>query len=319
MTAGMSEQPQPKVGFIGLGLMGRGMAANIRKAGYEMVLHDLRKEAAEPLLDDRVQWADTPKAVAAACDVVFTSLPKPGDVDAVLRGGTGLGAGFRPGSVWFDLSTNSVDIVRALNAELAREAVIFLDAPVSGGPAGAASGKLAIWASGDEVTFDRFRPVLMAMADQARYIGEIGAGSIAKLVHNVASAAFTQVLAETMTIGVKAGLEPLQLYEAIRAGAMGRMRSFDLIHRRWLADNLDTPSFELQLQHKDVKLGIELARSVEVPSRLCNLVFEELTEAMNRGWARRDAQSVLLLQQERAGVEKFAVPIEDIEAVMNRT
>jgi 3-hydroxyisobutyrate dehydrogenase len=308
-----------KVGFIGLGLMGKGMAGNIRKAGYEMVLHDLRKEAATPLIDDRVRWAQTAKELAAICDVVFTSLPKPADVQAVWQGETGLGAGLRKGSAWFDLSTNSVDLVRSMNALLGEQGVEFLDAPVSGGPAGAATGRLAIWVGGNRAAFDRFQPVLDSMADQARYIGEIGAGSIAKLVHNVTSAAYTQVLAEMMTVGVKAGLEPLQLYEAIRTGALGRMRSYDLVARRWLAGRLDPPNFELQLQHKDVKLGIELARSVGVPARLCNLAFEELTEAMNRGWAKRDAQTVLLLQQERAGVPKFQVPLDEVEEVMKRT
>lgn len=308
-----------RVGFIGLGLMGRGMAGSIRRAGYEMLLHDLRKEAAEPFLDERVKWANSPRELAADCDVLFTSLPKPADVKAVLEGDNGLGAGFRPGTAWFDLSTNAVDVVRDLHDQLAAQGVDFLDAPVSGGPAGAASGKLAIWVGGNRAVFDKFQPVLDAMGDQARYIGDIGAGSIAKLVHNVTSAAITQVTAEMMTVGVKAGLEPLQLYEAIRAGAVGRMRSYDLIARRWMTDKLDPPSFELQLQHKDVKLGIDLARSVDVPVRLCSLAFEELTEAMNRGWARRDSQSVLVLQQERAGVAKFAVPLEDIEDVLKRT
>lgn len=308
-----------KVGFIGLGLMGKGMAGNIRKAGYEMFLHDLRIEAAKSLIDDRVRWASTPKELAANCDVIFTSLPKPADVEAVYLGENGLGAGFRKSAAWFDLSTNSVEIVRSLHRQLATRNVDFLDAPVSGGPAGAASGKLAIWVGGSREVYNRFQPVLKAMADQARYIGEIGAGSVAKLVHNMASAAFTQVLAETMTLGVKAGLDPLQLYEAIRAGAMGRMRSFDLVSRRWLTGRLDPPSFELQLQHKDVKLAIDLARSVDVPMRLCNLAYEELTEAMNRGWAKRDSQSTLLLQQERAGVPKFEIPLDEIEAMLNRT
>jgi 3-hydroxyisobutyrate dehydrogenase len=223
------------------------------------------------------------------------------------------------GAAWFDLSTNSVEAVRDLNLRLAKQGVDFLDAPVSGGPAGAASGKLAIWVGGRRETFDRFSPVLNAMADQARYIGDIGAGSIAKLVHNLSSAAITQVIAETMTIGVKAGLDPLQLYEAIRSGALGRMRTFDLIPRRWLAGNLDPANFELQLQHKDVKLGLDLARSVNVPTRLCNLALEEITEAMNRGWSKRDAQSALLLQQERAGVAKFEVPLNDIEEVLKRS
>jgi len=308
-----------KIGFIGLGTMGRGMAGNLRKAGYEMVLHDLRREAAEPFLDARVCWADTPRQVAADCDVVFTSLPKPEDVETICYGKDGLDEGFRHGAAWFDLSTNSVELVRSLNARLAERGVDFLDAPVSGGPAGAASGKLAIWVGGSRDVFDRFAAPLTAMADQTRYIGGIGAGSVAKLVHNVASAAITQVLAETMTMGVKAGLDPLDLYEAIRGGALGRMRTFDLIARRWLADRLDPPSFELQLQHKDVKLGMELARSLGVPTRLCNLTLDELTEAMNRGWSKRDSQSVLQLQQERAGVKTFAIPIEQIEGMMNRT
>jgi 3-hydroxyisobutyrate dehydrogenase-like beta-hydroxyacid dehydrogenase len=308
-----------KVGFIGLGTMGKGMAGSIRRAGYEMVVHDLRREAAESLLSDRVRWGETVKEVAANCDVVFTSLPKPEDVEVVCFGENGLHAGFRTGSAWFDLSTNSVEAVRDLNLRLAEQQIDFLDAPVSGGPAGAASGKLAIWVGGRREVYDRFYPVLASMADQTRYIGGIGAGSIAKLVHNVASAAFTQVLAETMTVGVKAGLDPLELYEAIRGGALGRMRSFDLIARRWLVNRLDTPSFELQLQHKDVKLGVELARSVGVPTRLCNLALDELTEAMNRGWARRDSQSVLQLQQERAGVPTFEIPIEQIEEMLART
>lgn len=308
-----------KVGFIGLGLMGSGMAGNIRKAGYEMRLYDLHKSSAEPLLNERVHWVNTPKEIAADCDVIFTSLPKPADVESVLQGEDGLGAAFKKGAAWFDLSTNSVDAVRDLNARLAKLGVDFLDAPVSGGPAGAASGKLAIWVGGRRETYDRFAPVLNSMADQARYIGDIGAGSIAKLVHNLSSAAITQVIAETMTIGVKAGLEPLQLYEAIRSGALGRMRTFDLVPRRWLAGKLDPANFELQLQHKDVKLGIDLARSVNVPTRLCNLALEEITEAMNRGWAKRDAQTALLLQQERAGVAQFEVPLSEIEEVLKRS
>ena len=308
-----------KIGFIGLGLMGRGMAANLQKAGHELTVHDLRCESAAPLLERGASWADTPKALAEASEVIFTSLPKPVDVEAVTGGETGLGAGLRPGTAWFDLSTNAVDAVRHLHARLARQGAHFLDAPVSGGPAGAATGKLAIWVGGERAVFDRFKPTLDAMADQARYVGDIGAGSIAKLVHNLAGAAMTQVLGECMTIGVKAGLEPLQLYEAIRAGAMGRARAFDGIHRRWLPEKLDPPNFELQLLHKDVKLAVELARQVGVPARLSQLSLEELTEAMNRGFARRDAQAVLMLQQERAGLPSFGLSVEDIEAVMKRS
>jgi len=231
-----------KIGFIGLGLMGSGMAANIQKAGFELVVHDMRKQSAEPFLKNGASWADTPKALAEQSDVVFTSLPRPSDVEAVFGGETGMGAGFRPDAVWFDLSTNSVAVVRDLHARLAEKGVHFLDAPVSGGPAGAASSKLAIWIGGEKEVFDRCQPALKVMADQARYVGEIGAGSIAKLVHNLTSTILMQAIAEAMTIGIKAGLEPLQLFEAMRAGATGRVRSFDIIHRRWLPEKLDPPT-----------------------------------------------------------------------------
>jgi 3-hydroxyisobutyrate dehydrogenase-like beta-hydroxyacid dehydrogenase len=304
-----------KVGFIGLGLMGRGMAANVQKAGYSMVVHDLFKDAANPYLEKGAAWADTPKALAEQCDVVFTSLPTPADVEKVGFGENGLAAGFKKGAAWFDLSTNSVDVVRRLNDTLAKQDVAFLDAPVSGGPAGAASGKLAIWVGGDKAVYDKFEAVLKAMADQARYIGPIGAGSIAKLVHNCASAGLAAILSEVFTMGIKAGVEPLPLYEAIRQGATGRMRTFDVIGNRFLPGEFEKASFALRLVHKDVSLGAQLGRQFNVPMRLTNMVLEELTEALNRGMATWDSKSVFVLQRDRAGIAPFKVPANDIKAV----
>jgi 3-hydroxyisobutyrate dehydrogenase len=304
-----------KIGFIGLGLMGRGMAANLQKAGHELVVNDLTRQAASQHLANGATWAESPRALAEACDVVFTSLPTPSDVEAVCHGENGLAAGFRKGAAWFDLSTNAVDVVRRLNADLAKQGVDFLDAPVSGGPAGAASGKLAIWVGGDEAVFDRYQAVLSAMSDQARYIGPIGAGTIAKLVHNCASAAISTALAEVFTMGVKAGVEPLPLWEAVRQGALGRLRTFEMLGTRFLPGQFDPPNFALRLLQKDVALTMRLGREVGVPMRLCNLVMEELTEAVNRGWGGRDSQSFLLLQQERAGIPPIAVPLEKIKAV----
>jgi len=292
------------------------MATNIQQAGYEMVVHDLSKPAAEPYLDKGANWADTPKALAEACDVVFTSLPTPADIEAVGFGESGLAAGFRKGAAWFDLSTNAVDVVRRLNSKLAEQGVDFLDAPVSGGPAGAASGKLAIWVGGDKAVYDRYEPVLKSMADRARYIGPIGAGSIAKLTHNCASAALSVLLAEVFTMGVKAGVEPLALFEAIRQGATGRMRTFEVIGDRFLPGEFDKASFALRLVHKDVTLGMQLAREFNVPMRICGLVLDELTEALNRGWGARDSKAVMALQVERAGLPPIKVPEEQIKAVM---
>lgn len=304
-----------KIGFIGLGQMGRSMAANLQKAGHELVVNDLRREAASQYLANGATWAELPRALAEDCEIVFTSLPTPADVEAV---GQGLAAGLRSGATWFDLSTNAVDVVRRLHATLATKGINFLDAPVSGGPAGASSGRLAIWVGGEKSVFDRCRALLDAMADQARYIGPIGAGTIAKLVHNMASTAINAVMAEVLTLGVKAGLEPLPLWEAIRQGAAGRMRSFDNVGRRFLQGRLDPPNFQLRLVHKDISLATQLGHEVSVPMRLCNLVLQDITEAMNRGWGGRDSQSFLVLQQERAGVPPFALTAEQVNGVMER-
>ncbi len=139
-------------------------------------------------------------------------MPTPADVRNAGFGPRGLVEGMAPGTVWLDLSTNSVDVVRQIHAELAPKGIHFIDAPVSGGPAGAASGQLAIWCGGEREVYDRCLPWLEKMADQPRYIGDIGAGTIAKLVNNMASTAIISVLAEALSMGVKAGLEPGPLW-----------------------------------------------------------------------------------------------------------
>lgn len=306
------------IGFIGLGAMGRGMAASLLRAGHRLVVNDILEAAAAPFLAERAIWAATPRVLAEGCDLVFTSLPTPADVEAVAGGADGLAAGLRAGAAWFDLTTNSLDVVKRLHGVLAAQRVDFLDAPVSGGPGGAASGKLAIWVGGDQALFERHKPVLDAMADRARYIGAIGAGTIAKLTHNMASAAINAVMGEVLSVGVKAGLEPAALWEAIREGGAGRMRSFDNVGHRFMLGRFDTPSFRLSLLHKDIVLAQQLAREAGVPTRLCDLVRNEITEAINRGWGGRDSQTFLLLQLERACVPPFAVPEERIKAIREK-
>ncbi|MGH7567762.1 MAG: NAD(P)-dependent oxidoreductase, partial [Gemmatimonadales bacterium] len=189
-----------KIGFIGLGTMGRHMAANLMKAGHELVVHDLRREMAEPHLKAGARWADTARAVAEASEVVFTSLPEPKDVEAVaLDEKQGLLSGLAAGKVFFDLSTNSPTVVRRLHAVFTARGVHMLDAPVSGGPRGAESRRLALWVGGDEAIFTQYKPVLDAIGDQPYYVGPIGAGSIAKLVHNCAGYMIQTALAEVFT------------------------------------------------------------------------------------------------------------------------
>jgi len=292
-----------KVGFIGLGTMGGAMALNLRKAGYDLVVHDLRHEAAARHIEAGCEWADAARRVAEQCDVVFTSLPGPPEVEAVATGEGGLLSGMKRGSAWFDLSTNSPTVMRRLYGEFAAHGISILDAPVSGGPTGAISGRLAIWVGGDKAIFDQHKPLLDAIGDQAAYIGEIGAGSIAKLVHNLSGYAIQTALAEAFTLGVKAGLDPLDLWDAVRQGASGRRLTFDRLADEFLTGTFDPPSFALRLAHKDVTLATQLGRELGVPMRIANLTREELTEAMNRGWSERDSRVAMLLQEERAGVD----------------
>jgi 3-hydroxyisobutyrate dehydrogenase-like beta-hydroxyacid dehydrogenase len=306
-----------RVGFIGLGTMGASMATNLAKAGNELVVHDKRREAAEPFLSNRAIWADSPKTLAEQVDVVFLSLPGPPEVHAVATGADGLIEGLQPGGAVFDLSTNSPTTVRALHAVFAEQGFEFLDAPVSGGPAGAQSGKLALWVGGEKALFDKYKAQLDAMGDQALYIGAIGAGSVAKLVHNCAGYAVQTALGEVFTMGVKAGVDPLDLWEAVRQGVLGRRRTFDGLISQFLPGKYDPPAFALRLAHKDVSLATALGREMGVPMRIANLTLEEMTEALNRGWGGSDSRSSMKLQLERSGVE-IAVNPDRLKAALER-
>ena len=290
-----------KVGFIGLGTMGASMATNLQRAGHALVVHDLREEAASPHLAAGAEWADTPRLVAASVEVVLTSLPGPPEVEQVALGDDGLLAGMRPGTAFIDLSTNSPSLLRALHARFGQRQIDVLDAPVSGGPAGARSGKLAVWVGGDEAVFRRYKPLLDAVGDQVMYVGPIGAGLVTKLVHNCAGYAIQAVLAEVFTLGAKAGVEPLALWQAVRQGALGRRRTFDRLTEQFLPGTFEPPAFALRLAHKDMLLATDLARELLVPMRLSDLALEDLTEALNRGWGGRDSRAAMLLQEERAG------------------
>jgi len=272
-----------KIGFIGLGAMGAPMAASLERAGHAVQSFDLNGKGNR-------------KTTREACDnaeVLFTSLPGPAEVDAIAKDVSS--------PVWFDLSTNSPKRVRSLHKSLLPK-VQFLDAPVSGGPNGAKSGKLAIWVGGDRATYDKYLPVLKAIGDQPFYVGAIGAGTVAKLAHNAASFTVQASLAEIFTLGVKGGVEPLALFQALRQGATGRKRTFDRLPEHFLNGKYDPADFTVRLAHKDVTLAMELAAEVGVPMRVGQIALDELSAAMKRGWGERDCRVAMTLQEERAGV-----------------
>ena len=304
-----------KIGFIGLGTMGGSMAFNTIQGGHELVVHDIRRESATRHLEAGATWADSPREVAEASDIVFTSLPGPTEVEAVFLGDDGILQGMSSGKVYFDLSTSTPNLIRRLHDIASGQGVQVLDAPVSGGPRGAESRNLAIWVGGDKDVFDRCKSALDAIGDKAYYVGPIGCGAVAKLVHNCAGYVIQAGLAEVFTMGVKAGVEPLALWQAVRRGAQGRRGTFEGLAEHLLPGKFDPPDFALRLARKDVDLAVSVGREYDVPMRLANLVLQEMTEAMNRGWGDRDSRVAMLLQEERAGVE-VRVDEEVLEAAL---
>jgi 3-hydroxyisobutyrate dehydrogenase-like beta-hydroxyacid dehydrogenase len=292
-----------RIGFIGLGAMGRPMAASLQRAGHDLQVHDLRR------VEGFANFKASVTEAAKDCELLFTSLPGPAEVEAVASQVHSVKA-------WFDLSTNSPQAVRRLHTALAKKHIHLLDAPVSGGPRGAESGKLAIWVGGDPMVFEKFKPVLKAIGDQPYYVGPIGAGTVAKLAHNAASFTVQAALAEIFTLGVKAGVEPLALFKALRQGATGRKRTFDRLPEHFLPGVYDPPAFTLRLAHKDMSLAMELAAAEGVPMKIGQAALDELAAAMQRGWSDRDCRVAMTLQEERAKVS-VRVPRERLQDAMD--
>ena len=303
------------IGFIGLGNMGGGMSLNIQRAGYPLVVYDLREEVTRPLLEGGARLANSPAEVAELSDITFTSLPGPKEVESVALGDGGVLEGIRPGSVYVDLSSSRPTLIREIEPQFRRKGAHVLDAPVSGGKSGAASGNLAVMVGGDREIYQRIKPVLDSFGDKVFYAGEIGAGSICKLVHNMVGHSVRQAIAEGLTLGVKAGVEPEALWEGMRRGSLGRMR---ILHeglvRTMFRGEFDPASFALELAHKDISLATELAREYSVPMPMATLAEQVAMQAINRGWKDRDSSVTVLLQEEQAGVEVRAPHIDPASA-----
>jgi 3-hydroxyisobutyrate dehydrogenase-like beta-hydroxyacid dehydrogenase len=307
------------IGFIGIGVMGSGMANNILKAGHKLTLFDLRRESAKPLLDAGALWAETPGAAAENADVTFTSLPGPPEVEAVALGQNGILEGIRSGALYIDLSSNSPTMVRRIYNEFQKKGAKVMDVPVSGGPAAARNGKLSLMVGGDEEVYQKYLPLLQVLGDKITYTGGIGNGCICKLMHNCTLYSLQAVVAECLTLGVKAGVDPKALWRVLRDGAVGQ----GVLFQRSLPDTyfrgrFEPPNFALKLAFKDVSLATSLGREYEVPMALSNLAFQEMISAMNRGWGNKDSRSAMLLQEERAGGVQVRIPEADINEEMNR-
>ena len=294
--------PTLKVGFIGLGRMGSGIARRVRAAGYPLVVYDSNDSAMADAVAAGATKGSSPREVAAAAEVILTSLPGPPEIRDVALGRNGILEGAKPRAAYFDLSTNSPQLVAEMARAFAERGVDYLDAPVSGGPAGAASGRLAVWVGGEKAAFGRYAGLLHSLGDRVTYVGPIGSGTIAKLVHNSVAYACNGVFAELFTLGVKAGMDPLDLWSTVREGGVGRRRTFDALLDHFLSGDYDPPAFALALARKDVALTVEAARELGVALPMTSIALDGMDEAIRRGWGARDSRTPMLLPQEHAGI-----------------
>lgn len=293
-----------QVGFIGLGNMGRPLAGWVLKAGFPLVVHDIRAGAAAPLLEQGATWADSPRELAARCEVVCTCLPGPPEMQAVTLGPRGIVEGLRPASVYIDHTTNSPEVVRQVGATIAARQADMLDAPLDGGREGALEGQLTLFVGGDEAVLHRVRPVLQAFSRSVVWVGDLGAGSVTKLVHNALAMSIDLLLTECLTLGAKAGVTVPRLIEAFRQGCIvSENMTFTKRMPATLFRGDFAARFALKLAYKDFRLASELAARHGVPTRLIDLCQMELLEAMNRGWGDQDRTVASMLQEERAGVQ----------------
>lgn len=292
------------VGFIGLGNIGEGVAGNIQRAGYPLTVLDVRAERVASFVERGATGASTASELARHSDVIFTSLPGPTEVEQVVRGKDGLLEGLRPGSIFVDLSTNRPSLIRSLATDVSKAGGVMMDAPVSGGKAGAASRNLAVMVGGDEAAYERVLPVLKTFGDKIFYAGGIGNGSICKLVHNLIAQNFRQIVAEGLTLGTKAGVDVDILWNAVRRGSVGRARFIhETLVKTIFLDKFEPANFSLGLAKKDLLLAIELGMEMNVPLPVTNLIHQYFIEGMNRGWDEKDSNILFTLQEEAAGVQ----------------
>jgi len=293
-----------QVGFIGLGNMGTPLAGWVLEKKIALVVHDIRREAAAPVLERGAVWADSPRDVAAQCDVICICVPGPPEMQAVTLGAGGVLEGVKAGSVVIDHTTNAPAVVREGGDALKARGAHLLDAPLDGGREGALEGQLTLFVGGDEAVLRRVKPVLDTFSRSIVWVGELGAGSVTKIVHNALAMSIDLLLAECLTLGAKAGVAVPRLVEAFREGCIvSQNMTFTKRMPATLFRGDFAARFALALAYKDFRLAGDLATQHGVPTRLLDLCQMELLEAMNRGWGGEDRIKASTLQEERAGVK----------------
>jgi 3-hydroxyisobutyrate dehydrogenase-like beta-hydroxyacid dehydrogenase len=287
------------VGFIGTGTIGAPMAKRLLEAGRALVVCDRAEAATAPLVAAGAKRAASPREVAAACRVVFTSLPGPAQVAEVATGKDGLLAGARAGDVHVDLSTSAWDAVRVLAAEEAAAGVHLVDAPVSGGALGAAQGTLTVMASGERAAFERIEPLLVAFGRNIFYLGESGSGTLAKLVNNAIFLCGGLLVQETFALAAKAGLDTSRLLEVVQKSSGA---AYAGLAKLLLGRGFDNAFFQLALAEKDVALALASAEGLGVPMPVVEAAHGTYARALAMGLGGKLFVATLLAVEDAAGV-----------------
>lgn len=291
-----------KLGFAGIGLMGTPMSRRLVAAGHQLVVYDVKPEAMAPLLALGAEAAASPADLAERCRKVITMLPNSAIVEEVVLGPSGLAEGFAPGSVLMDMSSAIPTSTRKIAAALAEKSVETIDAPVSGGPVGAADGTLTIMVGGEEEVYQACLPVLQAMGRNIFYIGPAGSGHTMKAINNMLSAVNILAACEGLVLGVKAGLSLEKIVEVVSTGS-GRSYAIDTKAARQVLANNYQPGFTTDLMYKDVDIATTLGRQLGVPLLAGNLALQMLGIARGRGMNALDNMCVIKLIEEAAGIK----------------
>ena len=289
------------VGYIGLGLMGSGMARNLMKAGHSLVVHNRSRAIVEQFAREGATPAASPREVAEQVDFVFTNLPDSPDVEQVALGPGGIIEGARAGMIFIDNSTIKPETARQIAAEFAKTGVLALDAPVSGGDIGARQGTLSIMVGGPQEAFEKALPLLEAMGKAITWVGESGAGQIAKAANQVVVAGTMVAMCEALVLAQKAGVDPARVVQAISQGA-ARCWALDTKPPKLFKRDL-APGFKAYMQAKDLKIVVDTGRTYHVALPL-TAVAHQLYEAMvGMGNGELDNSAVITVLEALAGTQ----------------
>ena len=290
-----------KIGYIGLGLMGKSMARNILKAGFPVVIHNRSQGAVDELVAEGAVRATSPKDVAEQVDVVFTNLPDSPDVELVALGENGIIEGARDGLILVDNSTIKPASARMIAEKFSAKNMFALDAPVSGGDIGAKNGTLTIMVGGDTSALEKIMPVLQSMGKTITHVGEAGAGQVAKAANQIMVAAQMVAMGELLVFSKKAGVDPRKVVDAIKAGA-AQCWSLDVKPPR-LFDGNRNPGFKAYMQLKDLGIVLDTAKEYDIPiaGALANTkLFQQM---IDEGMGELDNSAVVGVIEKLAGVE----------------